>query len=109
MSASPSRHPGFVDHSLNKSSEGVRVYLAPDANILLSVVDHALPSRDYVNVIVAGKQPTFGSWGWAGRRWSGVLAGDGRAGENYRVSFLVLRAELCTTLRPAARRTRSCS
>ncbi|MFD6420006.1 phosphoketolase [Streptomyces sp. NPDC060194] len=74
--------PGFVDHVLNKSPDVVRVYLPPDANTLLSVADHALRSRDYVNVIVAGKQPTFdwltmdearahcargaGVWEWAG-------------------------------------------
>ncbi|WNI33770.1 phosphoketolase family protein [Streptomyces sp. ITFR-6] len=74
--------PGFVDHILNKSPEVVRVYLPPDANTLLSVADHALRSRDYVNVIVAGKQPGFdwltldqarahcargaGTWEWAG-------------------------------------------
>ncbi|MGI5400702.1 phosphoketolase family protein [Streptomyces sp. CA-135486] len=74
--------PGFVDHVLNKSPEVVRVYLPPDANTLLSVADHALRSHDYVNVIVAGKQPTFdwltleearthcargaGVWEWAG-------------------------------------------
>ncbi|MGI5531690.1 phosphoketolase family protein [Streptomyces syringium] len=74
--------PGFVDHVLNKSPEVVRVYLPPDANTLLSVADHALRSRDYVNVIVAGKQPCFdwlgmdearahcargaGVWDWAG-------------------------------------------
>lgn len=51
--------PGFVDHVLNKSPEVVRVYLPPDANTLLSVADHALRSRDYVNVIVAYKQPCF--------------------------------------------------
>ncbi|MEU0397669.1 phosphoketolase family protein [Streptomyces sp. NPDC006208] len=74
--------PGFVDHVLNKSPEVVRVYLPPDANTLLAVADHALRSRDYVNVIVAGKQPCFdwlpldearvhcargaGIWDWAG-------------------------------------------
>ncbi|MGK5693729.1 phosphoketolase family protein [Streptomyces sp. URMC 128] len=74
--------PGFVDHVLNKSPEVVRVYLPPDANTLLSVADHALRSRDYVNVVVAGKQPCFdwlsmdearvhcargaGIWEWAG-------------------------------------------
>lgn len=51
--------PGFVDHILNKSSAVVRVYLPPDTNTLLSVTDHVLRSRDYVNVVVAGKQPTF--------------------------------------------------
>lgn len=74
--------PGFVDHILNKSPEVVRVYLPPDTNTLLSVADHALRSRDYVNVVVAGKQPSFdwltldearahcargaGVWDWAG-------------------------------------------
>ncbi|UJB40883.1 phosphoketolase family protein [Streptomyces sp. A1-5] len=74
--------PGFVDHVLNKSPEVVRVYLPPDANTLLVVADHALRSRDHVNVIVAGKQPCFdwltldqarvhcargaGVWEWAG-------------------------------------------
>ncbi|WP_228982059.1 phosphoketolase [Streptomyces sp. DH12] len=74
--------PGFVDHVLNKSPEVVRVHLPPDANTLLCVADHALRSRDHVNVIVAGKQPCFdwlslddahahcargaGVWEWAG-------------------------------------------
>jgi xylulose-5-phosphate/fructose-6-phosphate phosphoketolase len=74
--------PGFVDHVLNKSPEVVRVYLPPDANTLLATADHVLRSRDYVNVVVAGKQPCFdwldlptarahcargaGVWEWAG-------------------------------------------
>ena len=74
--------PGFVDHVLNKSPEVVRVYLPPDANTLLAVADHVLRSRDYINVVVAGKQPCFdwldleqarahcargaGIWRWAG-------------------------------------------
>ncbi|MBE0577911.1 phosphoketolase [Devosia sp.] len=49
--------PGFIDHVMNKKADIVRVYLPPDANTLLSVVDHCLRSRDYINVIVAGKQP----------------------------------------------------
>src|SRR6476660_2475917 len=49
--------PGFVDHVVNKKAEVVRVYLPPDGNTLLSVTDHCLRSRNYVNVIVAGKQP----------------------------------------------------
>jgi len=49
--------PGFIDHVVNKKAEIIRVYLPPDANTLLSVADHALRSRHYVNVIVAGKQP----------------------------------------------------
>ena len=73
--------PGFIDHVANKRPEVVRVYLPPDANTLLSVADHCLRSRHYVNVIVAGKQPALtyldmdqaiahctrglGIWGWA--------------------------------------------
>ncbi len=73
--------PGFIDHVVNKRAEVVRVYLPPDANCLLSVADHCLRSRDYVNVIVAGKQPSLdclpidaaiahcarglGMWDWA--------------------------------------------
>jgi xylulose-5-phosphate/fructose-6-phosphate phosphoketolase len=49
--------PGFIDHVINKKAEIIRVYLPPDANSLLSVTDHCLRSRNYVNVIVAGKQP----------------------------------------------------
>ena len=49
--------PGFIDHVINKKAEVIRVYLPPDANTLLSVTDHCLKSRNYVNVIVAGKQP----------------------------------------------------
>lgn len=79
--------PGFVDHILNKSPDVVRVYLPPDANTLLSVCDHVLRSRDYVNVVVAGKHPCFdwlsleearahcargaGIWSWAGTGDSG--------------------------------------
>jgi xylulose-5-phosphate/fructose-6-phosphate phosphoketolase len=53
--------PGFIDHVLNKKSEIVRVYLPPDANCLLSVADHCLRSKNYINVIIAGKQP---EWQW---------------------------------------------
>jgi xylulose-5-phosphate/fructose-6-phosphate phosphoketolase len=49
--------PGFIDHVVNKKAEVIRVYLPPDANCLLSVADHCLRSKNYVNVIVAGKQP----------------------------------------------------
>src|SRR3978361_2034419 len=49
--------PGFIDFVLNKKAEIIRVYLPPDANTLLSVMDHCLRSRHYVNVIVAGKHP----------------------------------------------------
>jgi len=50
--------PGFIDHVLNKKAEVVRVYLPPDANTLLSVADHCLRSQGYVNLIIAGKQPS---------------------------------------------------
>ena len=51
--------PGFIDHLVNKKAEIVRVYLPPDANTLLSVADHCLRSRQYINLIVAGKQPAL--------------------------------------------------
>ena len=51
--------PGFIDHVVNKKADVIRVYLPPDANTLLSVADHCLRSRHYVNVIVAGKQPAL--------------------------------------------------
>jgi xylulose-5-phosphate/fructose-6-phosphate phosphoketolase len=51
--------PGFIDHAVNKKADVIRVYLPPDANCLLSVADHCLRSRQYVNVIVAGKQPAL--------------------------------------------------
>jgi xylulose-5-phosphate/fructose-6-phosphate phosphoketolase len=73
--------PGFIDHVINKKSEIVRVYLAPDSNCLLSIMDHCLRSRHYVNVIIAGKHPSpqwlgmqeavehctrgIGIWDWA--------------------------------------------
>ena len=73
--------PGFIDHVMNKKPSVIRVYLPPDANTLLSVTDHCLRSRQYVNVVVAGKQPEpqwldmgaaikhcaagIGIWSWA--------------------------------------------
>jgi xylulose-5-phosphate/fructose-6-phosphate phosphoketolase len=79
--------PGFIDHVVNKKADVVRVYLPPDANTLLSVADHCLRSRDYVNVIVAGKQPApqwldmdaaaahcakgLGVWEWASHETGG--------------------------------------
>ena len=82
--------PGFLNHVVNKSSAVVRVYLPPDANSLLVTAEHCLASRDYVNVIVAGKQPapTFlsiaearthgqrgaGIWDWAGTELDGQSA-----------------------------------
>ncbi len=49
--------PGFIDHAMNKKADIVRIYLPPDANTLLSVTDHCLRSRNYINIIIAGKQP----------------------------------------------------
>ncbi len=89
--------PGFIDHVVNKKSDVIRVYLPPDANTLLSVGDHCLRSRHYVNVIVAGKQPSpnwltmeqaifhctrgIGIWDWASNDVGGepdvVLASAG--------------------------------
>ena len=79
--------PGFIDHMVNKKAEIVRVYLPPDANTLLSTYDHCLRSRQYVNVVVAGKQPNpnwlsldeaavhcargLGIWEWAGTEVDG--------------------------------------
>ncbi len=50
--------PGFIDHVVNKKADIIRIYLPPDANTLLSVTDHCLRSRNYINVIIAGKQPS---------------------------------------------------
>ncbi|WP_285101106.1 phosphoketolase family protein [Promicromonospora sp. MEB111] len=79
--------PGFIDHVVNKKAEIVRVYLPPDANTLLSTYDHCLRSRQYVNVVVSGKQPApnfldmptaiehctrgLGIWEWAGTEVAG--------------------------------------
>jgi xylulose-5-phosphate/fructose-6-phosphate phosphoketolase len=73
--------PGFIDHAVNKKAEVIRVYLPPDANCLLSVTDHCLRSRNYINIVVAGKHPApqwltmdeaikhctagIGIWDWA--------------------------------------------
>ena len=51
--------PGFIDHANNKKADVIRVYLPPDANTLLSVTDHCLRSRNYINIVVAGKQPAL--------------------------------------------------
>lgn len=77
--------PGFLDHVVNKKADVVRVYLPPDANCLLAVMDHCLRSRHYVNVVVAGKHPSpqwldmdaaakhcaegIGIWHWASSDW----------------------------------------
>jgi xylulose-5-phosphate/fructose-6-phosphate phosphoketolase len=51
--------PGFIDHVVNKKADVVRIYLPPDANCLLSVMDHCLRSHNYINVVIAGKQPAL--------------------------------------------------
>jgi xylulose-5-phosphate/fructose-6-phosphate phosphoketolase len=107
--------PGFIDHVVNKKAEVVRVYLPPDANCLLSVMDHCLRSRHYVNVVVAGKHPApqwlamdaaarhcaagIGAWDWAGNDRGGepdvVMAccGDVPTLETL-AAVSILRAEL---------------
>ena len=109
--------PGFIDHVVNKKSDVIRVYLPPDANTLLSVGDHCLRSRQYVNVIVAGKQPALqyltmdeavvhctkgiGVWDWAsnddgqepdvGDGVRGRRADDGGAGRRRAAARLLPR------------------
>ncbi len=89
--------PGFIDHVASKKAEIVRIYLAPDANCLLSVANHCLRSRDYVNLIIAGKQPApvwlsmedavrhctagLGVWAWASSDGSSGPDGAGTPGE----------------------------
>lgn len=111
--------PGFIDHVVNKKAAVVRVYLPPDANTLLSVVDHCLRSRDYVNVIVAGKQSApqwlnmaeaeahckagLGIWPWASNDQGGVpdvvmaCAGDVPTLET--LAAVELLREYCPALR----------
>ena len=85
--------PGFIDHVVNKKAEVVRIYLPPDANCLLSVMDHCLRSRHYVNVVIAGKHPApqwltmdaavrhcaagIGIWQWAGNEQGAEAHGGG--------------------------------
>jgi len=105
--------PGFIDHVVNKKSDVIRVYLPPDTNTLLSVADHCLRSKNYVNVIVAGKQPTpswlsiqdaiahctrgLGIWEWAGTDHTGdpdvvlACAGDVPTLETVAASALLRR------------------
>ncbi len=88
--------PGFIDHVINKKAEIVRVYLPPDANTLLSTMDHCLRSRHYINVVVAGKQPSLnflsiddaiahctrgiGIWEWASNDAADGTLASGDAG-----------------------------
>ena len=105
--------PGFIDHVVNKKAEIVRVYLPPDANCLLSVADHCLRSRQYINVVVAGKQPALNyltmaeavahcaagisAWDWAGSQARGepdvvlACAGDIPTLEALAAADLILR------------------
>jgi xylulose-5-phosphate/fructose-6-phosphate phosphoketolase len=107
--------PGFIDHVVNKKAAIVRVYLPPDANTLLSTMDHCLRSRHYINVVVAGKQPALnylsmdaailhctrgvGIWEWAGNCGSDLpdvvlaCAGDIPTLETL-AAAAILRAEL---------------
>jgi xylulose-5-phosphate/fructose-6-phosphate phosphoketolase len=109
--------PGFIDHVVNKKSDVVRVYLPPDANTLLSVADHCLRSRNYINVVVAGKAPAaqwltmdeavlhctrgVGIWDWAGTETTGdvnvvlACAGDVPTIETL-AAAAILRRELPT-------------
>ena len=75
--------PGFIDHVVNKKADIIRVYLPPDANTLLCVADQCLRSRNFVNVIVAGKQPSP-QWldmecGHQALRWRASASGSGPA------------------------------
>ena len=107
--------PGFIDHAVNKKADIIRVYLPPDANTLLSVADHCLRSRNYVNIIVAGKQPALqyldmddgvvhctkglGIWDWASndrrqsRTWSWPAPATSPPSRPWRRSS-ILREEL---------------
>ncbi|MBM3787451.1 MAG: phosphoketolase family protein [Acidobacteria bacterium] len=112
--------PGFIDHVVNKKAEVVRVYLPPDANTLLCVADHCLESRNYVNVIVAGKQPApqwltmaeaeahcdagLGVWEWAGTAKAGeepdiVMAAAGDIPTLEALAAVTLLRELVPGLR----------
>ena len=111
--------PGFIDHVVNKKADVVRVYLPPDANTLLSVADHCLRSRNYVNVIVAGKQPSrqyldidaasahcevgLGVWEWAstdaGRDPDVVIACCGDVPTLEALAATALLREYCPRLR----------
>ena len=108
--------PGFIDHVVNKKAEVVRVYLPPDTNTLLSVADHCLRSRHYVNVIVAGKQAALtylnmeeavahctrglGIWPWAGTADDEPDVVLGCAGETPTLEILAA-ADLLRTHLPA--------
>ena len=114
--------PGFIDHVANKRPEVVRVYLPPDANTLLSVADHCLRSRDYVNVIVAGKQPALtyldmesaiahctrglGIWEWAGNAGGGQVGPRRRSGDEATREAAWASPMWCWHARATSRRSR---
>jgi xylulose-5-phosphate/fructose-6-phosphate phosphoketolase len=111
--------PGFIDHVVNKKADIIRVYLPPDANTLLSVADHCLRSRNYVNVIVAGKQPApqwldmdaavkhctagIGIWEWAsndrGAEPDVVMACCGDVPTLETLAAVAYLRQVCPTLR----------
>ncbi len=114
--------PGFIDHVVNKKSDVIRVYLPPDANTLLSVADHCLRSRHYVNVIVAGKQPApnwltmdqailhctrgIGIWDWASNDQGGepdvVMASAGDVPTLEALAAVDLLRSTCRSCRSAS-------
>jgi len=111
--------PGFIDHAVNKKAEIIRIYLPPDANTLLSVTDHCLRSRNYINVIVAGKQPELqwldmdsavkhcsaglGIWEWASNDGNGepdlVMACAGDVPTLETLAAVQLLRKLCPKLK----------
>jgi xylulose-5-phosphate/fructose-6-phosphate phosphoketolase len=111
--------PGFIDHAVNKKADTIRVYLPPDTNCLLSVADHCLRSRHYINIIVAGKQPALqylnmddavvhctkgaGIWSWAGNDGNGepdvVMACAGDTPTLETLGAVALLREHCPDLR----------
>jgi xylulose-5-phosphate/fructose-6-phosphate phosphoketolase len=111
--------PGFIDHAVNKKADIIRVYLPPDANCLLSVADHCLRSRHYINIIVAGKQPALqylnmddavvhctkglGIWDWASNDQQGepdvVMACAGDIPTLETLGAVALLREHCPDLR----------
>ena len=111
--------PGFIDHVVNKKAEVVRVYLPPDTNTLLSTMQHCLGSQHYVNVVVAGKQPSFdwldaesadlhcargvGIWDWASNDDGRPRRGDRRAPATCRPWRRWPRSRSCASTCPTLR------
>ena len=111
--------PGFIDHVINKKAEVVRVYLPPDSNCLLSVMDHCLRSRHYVNVVVAGKHPApqwlsmdaarnhctegAGIWQWASNDQKASPTSSWPVPATYRPSRRWPRCRSCASIFPSSR------